>query len=333
MNENEVAAIARLKERFGQVKPATNGWVRIACPTCHTKDRKKFKRYVRPDTLYSRCYICEIPMRRDELVGDSFIQVRNPLPANYLEEVRKEHPMAKKLPGSRFTPVNKLEKDHPAVKFLHKDYLYDLDRYYNEYGIVYCPCDAGVTFNSKPFISSADRLIFPVKFKGEFVGWQMRSIPGTVYGDRSDVVKYYHLFNKGKVLFNYDSAKQHQTVILVEGVKKALKLQNAVAGFGKDVTETQVQLLSEWPNVIICLDAQDVAQTIGKRVEEVLRFNGNNALNVNLAPYGFPSPDEMTSDQLKFVLCNEWLIYERSNDFRTGAASPVFSGPLKAPHC
>lgn len=305
MNENEVRAIAKLREKFGEVKPASNGWVRIACPTCIPKDRKKFKRYFRPDTLYSKCFICEMPMLRDELVGESFIQVSHP--ANItIDEPKREHPMAKVLPGSRFIPVNQLSVEHPAVKFLHKDHLFELDRYYNDYGIVYCPCDAGVTFNSRPFISSADRLIFPVKFRGEMVGWQMRSIPGTVYGDRADAVKYYHLFNKGSVLFNYDNACHHRTVVLVEGVKKALKLPNAVACFGKDVTNTQVQLLSQWPNIIICLDSQDVAQAIGQRITDSLRSFGRNAINVNLGPYGFPSPDEMTSDQLSFVLFNEW---------------------------
>lgn len=305
MNENEARAIAKLREKFGEVKPASNGWVRIACPTCLPKDRKKFKRYVRPDTLYNKCFICEMPMQRDELVGDSFIQVSNP--ANItIDEPKKVHPMARTLPGSRFIPVNQLPLEHLAVKFLHKDYLFELDKYFNDYGIVYCPCDAGVTFNSKPFISSAERLIFPVRFRGEMVGWQMRSIPGTIYGDRADVVKYYHLFNKGSVLFNYDNAKNYQTVVLVEGVKKALKLPNAVACFGKDVTETQVQLLSEWPNIIVCLDSQDVAQAIGQRITDSLCSFGRKAINVNLGPYGYPSPDEMTSDQLSFVLFNEW---------------------------
>lgn len=313
MNENEAAAIARLRERFGQVKAASHGWVRIPCPTCHSKDRKKMKRYVRPDTLYSKCYICEMPMQRDELVGDAFIQVRNPKKSDIPDEPRKENPWAKKMPGSRFIPVNQLGLTHPAVQFLHKDFLFDLDRYSNDYGMVYCPSDAGVTFNSKPYTTSADRLIFPVKFKGEMVGWQMRSIPGTVYGDRLDVIKYYHLFNKGSCLFNYDIAKNYHSVVLMEGVKKALKLPNGVACFGKDITEKQVQLLADWDEIIICLDAQDVAQTIAKGVETTLRHYGKKALNVNLGKYGFPSPDEMTSDELNFILYGEWINYEGRN--------------------
>jgi hypothetical protein len=244
-------------------------------------------------------------MMRAELVGDAFIQVSNPAIVT-VEEPKKEHALARKMPGTKFIPVNQLPLDHPAIKFLHKDYLFELDRYYNDYGIVFCPCDGGVTFKSKPFTSSAERLIFPVRFRGEMIGWQMRSIPGTIYGDRTDVIKYYHLFNKGSVLFNYDKAKQYQTVVLVEGVKKALKLPNAVACFGKDLTDTQVQLLSEWPNIIVCLDSQDIAQAIGRRVTDSLRSFGRNAVNVDLGVYGFPSPDEMTSDQLSFVLFNEW---------------------------
>jgi len=312
MNQNEAAAIARLKEKFGVVKSTSNGWVRIACPTCALKDRKKFKRYIRPDTLFNKCFICDIPMQQNELVGDAFVRVACPVEIA-AEPPRKENPMARQLPGLRFIPVNQLPAGHPAVEFLRKDHLCDLERYASDYGICYCPCDAGRTFSSRPFISSADRLIFPVKFRGEMVGWQMRSVPGTTYGDREDVVKYYHLFNKGSYLFNYDLAKNYQTVVVMEGVKKALKLPNAVACFGKDLTTAQVQLLSEWKNIVICLDAQDVAQAIGRRVEGSLRAYGLRALNVDLGPYGFPSPDEMTSDQLSFVIYNEWRNYESSN--------------------
>ena len=315
MNANEAATLVRLRERFGQTKSAKPGWCRIPCPSCLAKDRKKFKRYVCLGSLYSKCWICEMPLQRDELVGDNFIQMSRPAGAD-IEEPRKENPMARKMPGSRFIPVNTLAPDHPAVKFLAKDFLTDLNRYYDDYGIVYCPADAGMTFNSKPFISSGDRLIFPVRFKGEMVGWQMRSIPGTVYGDRSDAVKYYHLFNKGSYLFNYDKAKQFKTVVVTEGVKKALKLPNGVACFGKDLTEKQVTLLAEWPNVILCLDAQDVAQTIARRVEESLRGYGVNAINVDLGIYGFPSPDEMTSDQLNFVLYNECTRHQTGMDGR-----------------
>ena len=315
MNENEARALARLQQRFGQVKPASKGWVRIQCPICLPKDRKKFKRYVNLSSIYSKCFICELPMQEAELVGDAHIRVSNPLPSLVPDEPKKENPMARKMPGTKFIPVNQLPPDHPAVAFLAKDHLLDLDRYANDYGIVYCPAGAGMTFNSRPFISSSDRLIFPVMFKGVMAGWQMRSIPGTVYGDRTDVVKYYHLFNKGSVLFNYDKAKQYETVVLTEGVKKALKFPNGVASFGKDITETQVALLSEWKNVIICLDAGSVEQSIASRVEASLQGHGVHALNVDLSVYGYPSPDEMTADQLAFVLYTEWKRYELTNPF------------------
>ena len=252
-------------------------------------------------------------MQEAELVGDQFIRVSGTAQSTVELEPKKENPMARQMPGLRFIPVNQLPLDHPAVKFLHKDHLFDLDRYATEYGICYCPCDAGMTFSSRPFISSAERLIFPVRFNNELVGWQMRSIPGTTYGDREDAVKYYHLFNKGQYLFNYDKARQYQTVVLVEGVKKALKLPNAVACFGKDLTDAQVQLLTNWKNIIVCLDAQDVAQAIGRRVAASLRAYGLRALNVDLGPYGFPSPDEMTTDQLRFTLYNEWRNYEHTD--------------------
>lgn len=294
-----------LKARFGTVRTAANNWLRIPCPTCALKDKKKMKRYVSLYNGSSKCYVCEVKLELVELMGDNFIPLRSDTP--YVQEERKENPQARILPCTRAIPVNQLPLTHPAIKFLHKDHLFNLDSYYNDYGIVYIPSDAGKQFCTSPFVSSGDRLLFPVFHRMELVGWQMRSIPGTVYGDMADAVKYYHLFNKGSYLYNFDLAVKYNLVILVEGVKKALKLPNAVASWGKNVSPIQAQLLqSNWKDIIVMLDTGPKEQEIGNNLVEACNRHGCNALNIDIGKYGFPSPDEATTEQLLEILNNEW---------------------------
>jgi hypothetical protein len=141
------------------------------------------------------------------------------------EQEEEVNPLSLELPYYRAIPVNELPDNHPAIQFLHKDYLYDLDTYAKVHKMVYVPYEGGKIYhNSAKFITSAERLVFPVYFEHKLVGWQMRSIPGTFFGDRPDDVRYYHLFNKGSYLYNYDQAKNYDRVVVVEGGKKALKL-------------------------------------------------------------------------------------------------------------
>ena len=310
----------KLKERFGAVRVAANNWLRIPCPTCALKDKRKMKRYVSLWNGSSKCYICTVGLTLIELLGDNFIPLRD---EKFVYKEKIEDPRAKILPGSKFIPINELPLEHPAIKFLHKDYLFNLDSYYKDYEIVYCPSFAGIQFCSCPYISSADRIIFPVYFREALVGWQMRSIPGTTYGDMSDVVKYYHLFNKGSYLFNYDKASTYSTVILVEGIKKALKFPNAVASLGKNLTPTQAQLLqTTWKEIIILLDSEDKAQEIGINLAAACNRNGCTALNVNLGKYNIPSPDEATTERLLEILSYEWSQFLSERNSSTGSTSP-----------
>lgn len=295
-----------LKQRYGKVKPGGAKYWRICCPTCSSRDSKKMKRYVSKRSLFTFCYICEQPLSLEELMRGAAGTV---VPVKIREEEPKENPMARIMPGRRFIPVNQLPSDHPAIRFLAKDHLHELDRYSLEYGIVFCPSDAGQVFCQSPYITSAERLIFPVYFNRELVGWQMRSIPGTVYGDYPNQVKYYHLFPKGSYLFNYDNARKYDSVVLVEGVKKALKFCNGVAAFGKHLAPPQVQLMHAWKNIAIMLDAEESAQRLGMELTYGFRAAGINCININPGNYGLPSPDEGTKEQLFSILTEEWCAY------------------------
>jgi hypothetical protein len=300
--------VEALKKKFGKVS-GHGGWLRIPCPTCIPKDKQKMKRYIPTQGYTSHCFICGIKMSVIELLDGQYI----PSASSFTEvedEERAVNPLALTLPYNSAIPVNQLSADHPAVKFLAKDYLTDLDTYANVHKIVYVPYEGGQIFNNGVrFITSAERIVFPVYFEHKLVGWQMRSLPGTFYGDREDDVRYYHVFNKGSYLYNYDQAKLHKRVVVVEGVKKALKLPNAVATWGAGLSRKQLKLIQSWDEVVMMLDS-DGDNNIQQRAKEFvagINFGRpGKAINVDLAKYGVKSPDELPSNVLQLIVNDEW---------------------------
>ena len=300
--------LTALRNKYKVVKGAGTNWLRIACPTCTTHNAKKFKRYVPRVGYSSNCFICGVRLDiREMLVDQQFIAHARET-ENIDDEVHID-PRSLELPYLTATHVNKLPLDHPAVKFLHKDYLFDLDKYSNDHQIVYVPYEGGIIFvNSSVFITSAEHLVFPVYESGKLVGWQLRSVPGTFYGDMEKDIRYYHIFNKGAHLYNYDNAKKFNRVIVVEGVKKALKFPNAVATWGTGISTKQCKLIQEWPEVIMMLDGEDHnnTQTKAKEIVAKLKASGKKAINVDLRKYGAVSPDDLPSDILQQIADKEW---------------------------
>lgn len=305
---NEARLESALKQKYGQVKRTGNGWLRIPCPTCTAHNGKKFKRYVSTTSRYTNCFICGIQMDVQDLTNGHY------MPSFGSKEVtahkpKEIDPRALEMPCHSFIPVNELDQEHPAVKFLNKDYLYDLDLYYNDYGIVYVPVDSGKVFrNSAPYTTSAERLIFPVFSKGMMIGWQMRSIPGTFYGDRNDVIRYYHLFDKGSHLFNFEKAKKFDEVVVVEGVKKALKFPNGVATWGAGISAAQMQLIQQWDRIVMMLDGEDHngTQQRAKDFVEGLKMAGKTAINIDLRDYSVTSPDDLPAETLQNIVKEGW---------------------------
>ena len=309
---NEEKLISELKKRFGTVKTTGNGWLRIPCPTCTEHNRKKMKRYVSVSSRTSNCFICDRRIDVQELLGGHYMPTFDPDASKVVVE-KKVDPRAFELPCHYYYPVNELPEDHPAVQFLHKDYLTNLDSYWNDYGIFFVPTDGGKVFKSTPpYTTSSERLVFPVFQNQKMVGWQMRSIPGTFYGDRKDVIRYYHLFDKGSYVYNYDRAKLYDEVIVVEGVKKALKFPNGVATWGAGISPKQLQIIQEWPMIVMLLDGEDhngTQQRAKDFVEGIKIANKEKyVINVDLRKYNpdAPTPDELPADVLRDIVNHEW---------------------------
>lgn len=290
-----------LKTKYGKAKAVSGGSYRIPCPTCDPKDSKKMKRYVSPGWKFSRCFICSQTISLDDIFGENVVFDREQSDS---EEV--EYKYAKILPYNSAVKLSELATDSPVMRFLSKDHLYNLD-YYESLGIRYIPETGGlnIQFDSGFTVNTADSLFFPVFDKTtEYVGWQIRFIPETWNGDRFQFMRYMHLFPKGEHLFNYHFAKNYKDVVVVEGVKKALKLANAVATFGKGISDKQKQLIQEWKTITLVLDGEDSTQKLAREIQQEFKQNGRKCVNIDLRQYGFESPDDTTSQQLQEIIQN-----------------------------
>lgn len=292
-----------LSKKFDRVN--TRGeFFYFRCPFC-----SKVKRYVSQKGGVSKCWVCGNEHQVDiaELLRVPNSQIKYDKKD---KESKPLHDMARVLPYKSAIPVNELKEDHPTVQFLYKDHLFDLNSYATDYGISFIDFPNGIPIEfekgsgAKTKIETHESLVFPVTFQNNLVGWQLRYIPNTFYGDRS-IMKYFHLFDKGNYLFNYDKAIQYKYVIVVEGVKKALKLPNAVATLGKGISLTQLQLIQQWDNIVMLLDADDKTQETAEKLCRVIKLNGKNIWNINLAKYGFPSPDEAKTEELIGIIERE----------------------------
>jgi hypothetical protein len=300
MNNTELISLLRAK--FKKVKQSNSDWVQIPCPTCTPNDARKMKRGINLRTLYTKCWICEDPITITGLLGRNIEPPEN----NGIIEEDPEHPQARIIPCSAVTPINQLPHDHPAVQFLHKDHLFDLDRYANEQKIGYITKETAIPVvyqhEDRPDtqVVTENSIVFPVYHQNELVGWQLRFIPGR------DKFRYFHIFKKGNYLYNFDNASQCKTVVVTEGVKKALKFPNGVATFGKSISEEQIQKLLNWDNIVFLYDGEYAAQEKAEQLVRELNVGAKRVININPKNYGFDSPDEMPEDVAHQIVYYEW---------------------------
>jgi hypothetical protein len=297
-----------LKVKFGQAKKANGDWVQIKCPTCSPRDAGKCRRGVNLRTLYTKCWICEDPITIQELLGETKIER---IESSDVEE-KVENPQARILPCDSIIPINELPPDHAAVKFFAKDHLTDLNRYWSENNIGYIAPEAAhdLIFVKEDYtsrISAADSLIFPVYYKKQLVGWQMRFLPGTPNGDKMAKFRYMHLFPKGDHLYNYDVAKEYDTVVVVEGVKKALKFPNGVATWGKSISERQIQMLMNWKQIVFMYDGEDETQAKQRQLVSEMNIGSRKCIGIDPRKYNYDSPDDMPEDVAQQIVYVEWL--------------------------
>jgi len=116
----------------------------------------------------------------------------------------------------------------------------------------------------------ADRIAIPVTKNGEIVGWQYRTPYDPAKGG---VPKYLSFFSKSQYVYGVDQAANQDKLVLVEGVTDVWRYgPGAVCGFGKVLSETQIEVLASVAGsrpVVVIPDAND-PESVGKMTVSAL---------------------------------------------------------------
>lgn len=148
---------------------------------------------------------------------------------------------------------------------------------------------------------SENRVVVPVYFNGELVGWTKRRV------NESDSPKWKHSrdFYKNAVLFGIDNTVG-DSCILVEAPLSAIMLDqygigNAVASFGCNLSDEQAILLrSNYNNVCLFYDPDEAGRVgAAKAIKLLERF-----VNLYIVPYSRDDPAAMTKEECEAALAN-----------------------------
>lgn len=268
-------------------------YYRVSCPFC-TDTRKRLwinHMWGLWDTVTEShnlwlcvCYneqCLRLPERRNQLFKEvfdptAFRECVDVLEPGDIEECIEHKPVT--LPG-QLVPVDQLPEGHEAATYLIKR-GFDLSELSTTHKVSYC-------FDAIPEMGMAlGRIFIPVFKEAQMVGWQARTVgePWNKF-----IPKYYCMpgWKRGHYVYNYDSAKQFNHVVICEGPTDVWRYgPEAVCLFGKMPAPMQIKtLIDTWPVHILMLDS-DVPEKEVTEIEARLDQYGqlNKRILVKLPP-------------------------------------------------
>ena len=257
----------------------------VCCPFCPKKIGKQdrnFHLHISESKQVYHCFRCGESGRAASLLGKVGVLANMPdAPA-----VRELDKIAKYIDPGEMVDLSLLDKSHVAVKYVTRR-GFNVDKLSSFYGVRYCT--AGKHF-AGGMITTSNTLIFPIQMRGELIGWQSRLLydPKDMTNEECAAMgfilkedkymlppKYFTMpgMTKGKVLYNFDIAKQSKAVVICEGTFDAIAAgPSSVACLGKGITEYQIDLIkSNWDLAIILLDPGDADRETDNLVLELAK--------------------------------------------------------------
>lgn len=295
----------RLKQRFGPVKRSRgkNGIELITrCPKCG-----KNKLTVNAENGIYKCWRGCMSGTVKTLFHD--IQISNAFVKD--QRTRQVKNTRVDLPGE-LIPLKDLDKGHVAVQYLlHRGFdPYELDSLYS-----FKYCIRGKKYAGGLF-DTTNTIIIPVIINNELIGWQSRLLYnpddieddktkealGFIKDDDGDWIKppkYFTMpgLDKGKILWNYDWARQSEIIVICEGVFDAIKVGRcAVAAFGKSLTNEQINLIKTyWKLAVILLDPGDAINEM-RKLE--LALSGASVIPITVYLQGYKDAGEAPREEI-----------------------------------
>ena len=127
---------------------------------------------------------------------------------------------------------------------------------------------------AEEYFDGSERIVIPLWWKGELVGWQARHI---VADGHSDKYRNSPDFPRDRVLYNYENGNR-RSAIVVESPASVLRHHHhqptMQATFGANVTDDQIRLLQRYSSVLLWFDNDEAGWKATSRVgEELARYN------------------------------------------------------------
>lgn len=213
-------------------------------------------------------------------------------------------------------PVSSLPHDHPAVSYLTSR-GFDIDCFAQYFRVGYCDNSGVDAYMARKCIVAF------ITYGGKRIGWSARAIPGhtpmSIYAPekpwpyREPKYRNSSGFRKSYFLYNFDQAKEYETMVIAEGITDVWKIGPwGMALFGKTMSEQQCQLLCQaaeakraW--IVLLGDAsteRDDAASSWRRNRDMLLRTYRYPEQVRLFLFEKGDPGDYTSQQLNNLVCD-----------------------------
>lgn len=216
---------------------------------------------------------------RNKLMGfTNRTDYARPIKVSEVESVKTDY-----VHITNVTPLENLPDDHPAVTYLVRERgFYPVQLY--KYKVGYCS-------HSPELRYASNKIIIPIYLDGEECGWQARCIGAPPVG----YPKYYTApgMHKRDVLYNYDTARNQDYIVLTEGVMDAWRVgASGVCSFGKSLSVAQAKLLAKANKPVIVMYDNDLTDRENATVLNRLLAVGLKPIRIEI-PEGYKDPDSM----------------------------------------
>ena len=211
--------------------------------------------------------------------------------ADYLKDIRN---FIKFMQKKKKEPYKEIPL--PTGKKVSKFRSFELDTI-NKFGMFYLDTYHTKTKDGKDYTLN-NRLVFPIKFRGKYIGLSMRRTKSNDYPKWSHQPP--HLVVAG-LIYNYDALIGQPTVTLVEGIPDVWAFDEidvpAGATYGAHITDEQYKLvLRTGADVVLCFDNDEAGN---KAKEKAIKlFKNKTRLFVVTLPKG-KDPDDLPREELK----------------------------------
>lgn len=256
-----------VKARLGAVRVSSgkNGSELVTrCPFCGRQN----KFYINP-TL--GIYVCQ----RCRESGRINVLLESNIKFDFVPPPPKPLPDSCEFPGE-IKQLSELPSEHPALIYLQQR-KFDPVELQSKFGV--CFCSRGRTFAR--MFNTSHTIILPIWMYGRPMGWQARllynpdklspeecAMLGMARDDDGDYIrppKYWTSpgLEKGRILYNYDVARQNEVVVITEGPFDAIAVGSCgVATLGKSVSSNQLDLVQTgWKCAVVLLDPDAAAES------------------------------------------------------------------------